>query len=71
MDYPILSDPSKEVAKAYGILSPGGNSKRVTFIIAPDGKIAHIETSVKVGTHGADIAKKLAELKFPPVKKSS
>ena len=69
LDYPILSDPEKKVADAYGILAPAGHSKRVTFIIDDQGKIAHIEAKVNVGSHGADIAKKLGELKFKPAEK--
>ena len=64
-----MSDTDKKVAKAYGILSAAGFSKRVTFIIGPDGKIAHIFDKVKVGSHGKDIAAKLKELKFKPAKR--
>ena len=69
LDYPLLSDPDKKVAEAYGILSKLGFSKRVTFIIGADGKIAAIEGKVNVGTHGADLVKKLAELKIKPAKR--
>ena len=75
LDFPLLSDTDKKVAKAYGILIPErGFSKRVTFIIDEEGKIAHIfdgikkEDKVDVTTHGSDVAKKLKELKFKPAK---
>lgn len=71
LDYPLLSDPEKTTAEAYGILNPRGHSNRVTFIINDKGEIVHIEKKVKPATHGKDIAKKLAELKFKPVKKKS
>ncbi len=63
LDYPILSDPGKAVAKAYEVV----NEKRPvpyrwTFYIGKDGKILHIDKSVKAGSHGADIAAKLKEL---------
>jgi peroxiredoxin Q/BCP len=61
-DYPILSDPGKETAKAYGVLGMAGFASRWTFYIAPDGKIVHIDKSVKTSTAGQDIATKLAEL---------
>ncbi len=35
---------------------------RATFYIGKDGKIAHIDKSVKTTSHGADIAAKLKEL---------
>jgi thioredoxin-dependent peroxiredoxin len=61
-DYPILADASKEVAKAYGVLSGMGLANRWTFYIGPDGKILYIEKSVKTSTAGADVAAKLSEL---------
>lgn len=69
LDYPILSDPSKKVAKAYGVVHEGrGLPERWTFYIGKDGKILFIEKKVSTRTHGADIAKKLAELGVPKKK---
>ena len=62
LDYPILSDPSKEVAEAFGCLSERGFSNRWTYYIGKDGKVLYIDKSVKAGDHGTAIAKKLAEL---------
>ena len=61
LNYPLLSDEDGSVAKAYGIHN-GKFSKRVTFIIDKEGKIAYIDTKVSVGSHGKDLVKKLAEL---------
>ena len=61
-DYPILSDPNKDVAKAYGVLGTFGVASRWTFYIGPDGRIIHIDKSVKTSTAGADVAAKLGEL---------
>src|SRR5262249_20288834 len=42
-DFPILGDPTKETAKAYGVLHPErGFAMRWTFYIAKDGTIAAI-----------------------------
>lgn len=62
MDYPILSDPDKSVAKAYGVLSQRGFANRVTFYIDKDGILRHIDQKVATRSHGADIAKKAKEL---------
>ena len=67
-DYPILSDPTKETAKAYGILNDKGMAKRVTFIIGADGKLADIETSVNTKEAAKQMADKLAALKVPAKK---
>ncbi len=61
-DFPILSDPDKKVATAYGVLNARGVASRWTFFIGPDGKIQHIEKKVATQTAGADLANKLAEL---------
>ena len=63
-DYPILSDETKEVAKAYGVLGASGLASRWTFYIAPDGKILHIEKGVKPATAGPDMVAKLGELRI-------
>lgn len=61
-DFPILSDPGKSVANAYGVLGMTGLARRWTFYIGPDGKILEIDKAVRTGTAGEDLAAKLAEL---------
>jgi peroxiredoxin Q/BCP len=63
-DYPILADPSKETARAYGVLGGSGFASRWTYYIGVDGRILHIEKAVKVATAGPDVAAKLGELKI-------
>ena len=66
LDFPILSDPGKEVARAYGVLADGGEyANRWTFYIGADGQLLHTDRSVSPKTHGADVAAKLAELGVP------
>jgi peroxiredoxin Q/BCP len=63
LDYPILSDPTKEVAKAYGVFNESrGFANRWTFYIDKEGVIKSIDKTVKPESSGEDIAKKLAEL---------
>ena len=61
-DYPILADPTKATARAYGVLGMFGVASRWTFYIGLDGRILHIDKSVKVSTAGADVAAQLAAL---------
>jgi thioredoxin-dependent peroxiredoxin len=64
LDYPILSDPDKSVAKAYGVVDEKRPfPQRWTFYIGKDGKIQHIDKEVKTAAHGKDVAAKLDELK--------
>jgi len=63
LPFAILSDHSKEVAKAYGALGAGGFfTKRVTFIIDKNGKITHIFPKVDVTRHSEAVLKALEEL---------
>ncbi len=62
LDYPILSDPEKTTAKAYGVLGSLGFASRWTFYIGKDGKILEVDRNVNTKTAGADIARKLEEL---------
>lgn len=56
LPFPLLSDSDGTVARAYGVLAEGGAyAKRVTFVIAPDGKITHVESN-KLDTEGAAAA---------------
>jgi thioredoxin-dependent peroxiredoxin len=61
-DFPLLSDPTKETAKAYGVLNERGFASRWTFYIGKDGRISAIEKTVKPATSAEDMAAKLGEL---------
>jgi peroxiredoxin Q/BCP len=65
LDFPILSDPTKHVARAYGVLAASGFASRWTFYIGVDGRILAVNRSVSAASHGPDIVKKLAELGVP------
>jgi thioredoxin-dependent peroxiredoxin len=68
-DFPLLSDPTKETAAAYGVLSsPTGVARRWTFYIGKDGKILAIDKTIKVATSAEDMAAKLGELNVEPAK---
>jgi len=66
-DFPILADPSKETAKAYGVIRSDVPPEkqfaaRWTYYIGPDGKILAIDKSPTTATAGAVMVKKLDEL---------
>jgi|SRR5688572_2447292 len=65
-DFPMLSDPNKDVAKAYGVLNQRGTAARWTFYIDKQGKIAFIDTGVsqRTATSAEDMIAKMEELKF-------
>ncbi len=62
LDYPILSDPDKTTAEAYGVMSSRGFANRWTFYIDKDGIIRAIDKNVNVNRAAEDIAAKVKEL---------
>ncbi len=62
-DFPMLADPTKNTATAYGVLSERGFANRWTFYIDKNGTIAAIDKQVKPATSAEDMIAKLGELK--------
>jgi len=63
LDYPILSDPDKSVAKAYGVLNEArGFANRWTFYIDKEGIIRAIDKAVNTAQAAAQVAGKVKEL---------
>lgn len=66
-DFPILADPEKKTAMAYGVIrtdvTPDRQlAARWNFFIGPDGKIVEIQKKVSAKTAGEDLAATLATL---------
>ena len=62
-DFPILSDPDKTVANAYGVIPAGRTpdrqmASRWTFYVGPDGRILAIEKTVKPASAGEEVVTK-------------
>lgn len=69
LTFPLLVDPDKRVLEgydAYGDKTMYGKVfkgvKRVTYLIAPDGRVARTWPKVKAGEHADEVRKALAEL---------
>ena len=72
-DFPMLADPEKKVAFAYGVIAADAPperqfARRWTFYIDPTGKIAHIDKAVKPQTAGQTIVEQLGKLNVPKSK---
>ena len=61
-DFPLLSDPEKSTAKAFGVLHTMGFAKRETIYIGKDGTILKIDDKVTPATSAEDMAATLGEL---------
>lgn len=55
LNFPLLSDESKEVSKSYGVLNSIGIDSRITFIVDKQGNIANIIRDVDVETHANEV----------------
>jgi peroxiredoxin Q/BCP len=63
LDYPILSDPDKSVATAYGVMNAKGTvAQRWTFYIDKTGTIKAIDKKINTKQAGVDLASKIKEL---------
>lgn len=63
LDFPVLSDPAKTAANAYGVVNATRPvAFRWTFYIKPDGTIALIDKQINTAQAGADTARILGEL---------
>jgi peroxiredoxin Q/BCP len=67
LPYTLLSDTDKKVCQAYGVIKDKNMYGRIvkgiartTFVIGPDGKIAHVFHNVKADGHAEEV---LAHLK--------
>lgn len=62
LPYPLLADTDKKVCNAYGVMKEKNmygkkvmGIARTTFVIGPDGKIAHLFNNVKADGHAAEV----------------
>ena len=63
LDYPILSDPDKSTARAFGVLKAMGlYAARHTIYIGVDGKVLYIDREVNPKTAGRDLVARLEAL---------
>ena len=62
LNYVLLSDAGHKAATAYGVLTPNGYARRVTFVIDQNGIIRYVDTNVDIRTHGKDLQAILARV---------
>jgi peroxiredoxin Q/BCP len=55
LTYPLLADPEKKIAKAYGVLSPRGFASRATFVIDKKGVLRKIDPNAKAKENAEEI----------------
>jgi len=55
LNFPLLSDETKEVSKKYGVLKDDGRDKRITFIVDKNGNIAKVMEVKDIESHSKDV----------------
>ena len=65
--FPILADPSKEMAGSYDVLMEVGFANRWTYYIDKDGTILKIDKETNPATAGRDLTRTMDELGFPKI----
>ncbi len=70
-NFPILSDPGKEMSAAYGVLGSRGYNHRWTYYIDASGTILKIDKQVNPATAGQELVTHLEELNFPRRKEAT
>ena len=66
LDFPVLCDPGKEVARSYGVLRAFGlYTARQTIYIDREGRVAEIDRDVTPASAGEDMVRRLEALGVP------
>jgi len=55
LNYPLLADPEKKVAQAYGVLSPRGFANRATFVIDKKGVVRKIYPNANASKNAEEV----------------
>ena len=67
-DFALLSDPTRQVAAAYGVLTGAGFASRHTIYIGADGRVQAIDTQVTPATSAEDMLRRLDALGVPKLR---
>lgn len=63
LEFPMVPDPEKNIINLYGAKKVTGvTAQRSTFLIDPEGRVAHVWPKVKVDGHAEDVARTIWRL---------
>ncbi len=62
LNFPLISDQTKNIVKAYGVDSAFGTASRKTFLIGKDGLIKYRWDKVNTSDHANEVLNKVIEL---------
>jgi peroxiredoxin Q/BCP len=64
LPFPLIADTEATWAKAFGVATTLGRFARVTFVIAPDGKVARVYPNVDPGLHAGEVLEDIRQLGY-------
>lgn len=64
LPFSLVADTDNRWARAFGVPSLVGMYDRVTFLLDPDGKVAHVYTDIEPGLHAKEVLRDLEALGF-------
>ena len=65
LPFPLLADPAGEILARYGVPTRLGMAARVTFVVAPDGRIARVFEDVDPAVHVDEVLAVLERFEAP------
>jgi peroxiredoxin Q/BCP len=63
LPYPLLSDPTGEVARAFGVPIKGGTTRHATFVVDRSGVVRKVWPKVRPWGHSAEVLSAIKELR--------
>lgn len=63
LPFALLADPEKRITKAFGAIGLFGLAKRVTYLLAPDGRVARAWDKVNPQRHSREVLEAVAALR--------
>ena len=63
LTFPMVPNPEKDIIAAYGTVKVlGVTATRTTFLIDPQGRVAHVWPKVSIEGHAEDVVRTIREL---------
>jgi peroxiredoxin Q/BCP len=66
LEHALVADVDRALARAWGVLSDRGAYRRTTFLVDPNGRIAHVIADVDTSAHADQLADAFVRLRAPP-----
>lgn len=64
LPFPLVADEDAKISAAYGVDSLLGFNSRVTFLVSPTGRVAHVWPDVDPGIHAKQVLKAIDDNGF-------